>query len=194
MKTAENVTLLYMILAFVRRNCWVPWRKKKIILGHLVELTYSTSARKVRLNTSGCDSRWALTSKFRLLTLPTLLPFTSVFSRSKPTRQATTLFRHKQNHWLRSESKRETRNQFSEIRLSKRRCPLRRIASMKQVYQHLPSKEADCNQNDFRRGLPNTRSRFEKSQILCKDKVHISILCCSSDICAFTGRFFITIQ
>ena len=54
-------------------------------------MTYTTSARKVRLNTSGCDSPWALTSKFRLLKLPTLLPITSVFSRSKPTRQEESL-------------------------------------------------------------------------------------------------------
>ena len=108
-------------------------------------MTYTTSARKVRLNTSGCDSPWALTSKFRLLKLPTLLPITSAFSRSKPTRQATTLFRHKQKHWMRSGSKRERRNQFSEMRLWKLRCFLRRIASVKQVYQHWPSKEADCN-------------------------------------------------
>jgi hypothetical protein len=167
----------------VKKSSWVIWENWL--------WTYCTSARKFRLNTSGCDSRWAVTSKFRLLTLPTLLPYTSVFSLSKPT----THFRHKQNHWLRSGSKRERRNQFSEMWLWKLRCPLRPTASMKQVYQHLPSKEADCNQSvTTDAAFPIHDHVLKKFQILCKDKVHISILCCSSDICAFTGRFWISIQ
>jgi hypothetical protein len=182
-----------MTLASVRWNCWNLWRKEKSsrIIWQNWLLTYTTLARKVRLNTSGCDSRWALTSKFLLLTLPTLLPFTSVFSRSKPTRQATTLLRHKQNHWLRSGSKRETRNPILGNETAKIALP---FATNCFCEASLPTFAIEKKPNTTRAWLQTQPFSIhdhglKRFQISCKDKVHISILCCSSDICAFTCRF-----
>jgi hypothetical protein len=66
---------------------------------------------------------------------------------------------------------------------------------MKQTYQHLPSKEADCNQSVTSVAAFQTHNHSLKEfQTLCKDKVHISIFCCSSGTCASIGRLWISIQ
>jgi hypothetical protein len=66
---------------------------------------------------------------------------------------------------------------------------------MKQAYQHLPSKEADCNQSVTSVAAFQTHNHSLKEfQTQRKDKIHIPIFCCFSNICASIGTFWISIQ